>query len=95
MQPHAHRQQQQEQAQPRGQSLSANGHHESGDALRKQGDFEGAVRQYTAALTVDPAHFHSLFNRAFSLDKVCAGCLGSAGFAELVLTRLTSCQISP
>jgi tetratricopeptide (TPR) repeat protein len=62
---------QQQQQQQAGQ-LTAEEHHASGYALRKQGDFEGAVRAYSAALALQPAHFKCLFNRAFSLDKV--GC---------------------
>lgn len=60
---------QQQQQQQAGQ-LTAEEHHALGYALRKRGDFEGAVRAYSAALALQPAHFKCLFNRAFSLDKV-------------------------
>lgn len=50
--------------------LTADEHHARGYSLRKRGDFAGAVREYTAALAQCPRHFKSLFNRAFSLDKV-------------------------
>lgn len=67
-------QQQQEEEQGQGQAqgaqLTADDHHARGYALRKRGDFAGAVREYGAALTLDPAHFRARFNRAFSLDKV-------------------------
>lgn len=49
---------------------TADTHYARGYALRKRGDFAGAVQEYTAALAQDPSHFKSLFNRAFSLDKV-------------------------
>jgi tetratricopeptide (TPR) repeat protein len=52
------------------QQLTADDYHARGYALRKQGDFAGAVREYSRALALDPGHFKCLFNRAFSLDKV-------------------------
>jgi len=65
-------QQAQQQAAQQGQQgqLTADDHHARGYALRKRGDFAGAVREYSAALALDPTHFKCLFNRAFSLDKV-------------------------
>lgn len=57
--------------------LTADDYHARGYALRKRGDFAGAVREYSAALALDPAHFKCLFNRAFSLDKVGGLLLGS------------------
>jgi hypothetical protein len=48
----------------------ADEHHARGYALRKQGDFAGAVVEYSRALEHDPCHFKALFNRAFSYDKV-------------------------
>ena len=57
--------------------LSADDYHARGYALRKRGDFAGAVREYSAALALDPSHFKCLFNRAFSLDKVGACRLGA------------------
>ena len=56
------------------QQLAADDYHARGYALRKQGDFAGAVREYSRALALDPGHFKCLFNRAFSLDKVVAAC---------------------
>ena len=32
---------------------------------RAQGDLQGAIREYTKALAVDPKHFKSMFNRGF------------------------------
>eukprot|EP00887_Chlorella_sp_A99_P002068 scaffold21.g2068.t1 len=51
---------------------AADEHHARGYALRKVGDFTGAVGEYTAALAHDPCHFRALFNRAFSHDKLWA-----------------------
>ena len=39
-------------------------------SLRKAGDYEGAVREYTLALAADAQHFKAHFNRAFSNDKL-------------------------
>lgn len=58
------------QQQQQQQHMSADEYHARGYALRKQGDFAGAVREYSRALALDPGHFKCLFNRAFSLDKV-------------------------
>ena len=44
--------------------------HAQGYALRKRGDFLGAVAAYSAALKLQPHHFKALFNRAYSHDKV-------------------------
>ena len=49
----------------------AEAHHGAGYAMRKGGDFRGAVEEYTAALALAPGHFKALFNRGFSHDKVC------------------------
>jgi tetratricopeptide (TPR) repeat protein len=38
--------------------------------LRKAGDYEGAVREYSLALAADAHHFKAHFNRAFSNDKL-------------------------
>ena len=38
--------------------------------LRKAGDYEGAVREYSLALAADANHFKAHFNRAFSNDKL-------------------------
>lgn len=66
--------------------LTADDYHARGYALRKRGDFAGAVREYSAALALDPAHFKCLFNRAFSLDKV--------GGAAWVLPGCRACTVS-
>lgn len=68
------------------QQLTADEHHARGYALRKRGDFAAAVREYTAALAQDPSHFKSLFNRAFSLDKV-GGHAGGRGKGARQLTE--------
>ncbi len=39
-------------------------------SLRKAGDYEGAVREYSLALAADAHHFKAHFNRAFSNDKL-------------------------
>ena len=59
----------------------ADEHHARGYALRKRGDFSGAVAEYSRALELEPRHFKALFNRAFSYDKVRFVCLarGRAG----------------
>ena len=38
--------------------------------LRKKGNFQGAIEEYSKALKFYPAHFKSLFNRGFAYDKV-------------------------
>lgn len=58
------------QPQPQQEPASADDHHARGYALRKAGDFAGAVREYSAALALNPTHFKALFNRAFSRDKL-------------------------
>ena len=45
-------------------------HHARGLAFRKLGQYSAAVQEYTRALTLDPSHFKSFFNRGFSYDKV-------------------------
>jgi Flp pilus assembly protein TadD len=49
---------------------TADEHHARGYALRKAGEFRGAIEEYSAALRLDPRHFKALFNRGFSHDKV-------------------------
>lgn len=49
---------------------SADEYHARGYALRKQGNFTGAIQAYTQALEQEPSHFKAVFNRAFSYDKV-------------------------
>jgi Flp pilus assembly protein TadD len=44
-------------------------HNAAGYALRKSGDFAGAVREYSAALALAPRHFKAVFNRGFCYDK--------------------------
>jgi hypothetical protein len=50
--------------------LAADAHHARGFALRKQGDFRGAIMEYSHAIDLVSTHFKALFNRAFSHDKV-------------------------
>lgn len=45
-------------------------YHARGYAARKQGNFAGAVEEYSRALGLTPSHFKALFNRGFSYDKV-------------------------
>lgn len=45
-------------------------YHARGYAARKQGNFAGAVEEYSRALSLTPSHFKALFNRGFSYDKV-------------------------
>lgn len=45
-------------------------YHARGYAARKQGNFAGAVEEYSRALSLTPNHFKALFNRGFSYDKV-------------------------
>jgi len=54
---------------PAAAAAAADAAHARGYALRKRGDFLGAVAAYTAALELQPEHFKALFNRAFSYDK--------------------------
>jgi tetratricopeptide (TPR) repeat protein len=49
-------------------------YHARGYAARKQGNFAGAVEEYSRALSLTPSHFKALFNRGFSYDKVCLAC---------------------
>ncbi len=60
-------------------NLTADECHACGYALRKAGDFRGAIAHYTAALRLEPRHFKALFNRGFSQDKAsehpCSPCL--------------------
>ena len=44
--------------------------HSRGYQLRKQGDFSGAITEYSKALQYNPAHFKALFNRGFAKDKL-------------------------
>lgn len=48
----------------------ADEHHVAGYKLRREGNFEGAVAEYTAAIKLVPTHFKALFNRGFALDKL-------------------------
>jgi hypothetical protein len=63
-------------ADPAKRSKLADYYHARGYAARKQGNFKGAVEEYTRALALSPTHFKALFNRGFSYDKVqtAAGC---------------------
>jgi tetratricopeptide (TPR) repeat protein len=45
-------------------------HHGDGYKLRREGDFEGAIIEYTKALEADGRHFKALFNRGFAYDKL-------------------------
>ena len=44
--------------------------HARGFACRRRGDFNGAIREYTAAIAADPRHFKAYFNRGFAQDKL-------------------------
>jgi hypothetical protein len=57
-------------ADPAKRSKLADYYHARGYAARKQGNFKGAVEEYTRALALSPTHFKALFNRGFSYDKV-------------------------
>ncbi len=48
----------------------ADKHHAKGYALRKQGNFAEAIEEYSEAIRLHSRHLKSLFNRAFSYDKV-------------------------
>ena len=45
-------------------------HNQQGFLCRKNDDLRGAIKQYTVALQLDPAHFKALFNRGFCFDKL-------------------------
>lgn len=45
-------------------------HHARGFALRRKGDFHGAIAEYARALEADPGHFKAFFNRGFAHDKL-------------------------
>ena len=45
-------------------------HHSRGYALRKEGNFSGAVEEYSKAIAIDPGYFKAFFNRGFALDKL-------------------------
>lgn len=55
---------------PQKRGKLADYYHARGYAARKQGNFRGAVEEYTRALSLSPTHFKALFNRGFSFDKV-------------------------
>jgi tetratricopeptide (TPR) repeat protein len=57
-------------ADPAKRSKLADYYHARGYAARKQGNFKGAVEEYSRALALSPTHFKALFNRGFSYDKV-------------------------
>jgi tetratricopeptide (TPR) repeat protein len=44
-------------------SPEADVHHARGFALRRKGDFAGAIAEYTRAIALDPGHFKAYFNR--------------------------------
>ena len=44
--------------------------HAKGFALRKQGDYKGAILLYTKAIEADPLNFKAYFNRGFAYDKL-------------------------
>jgi tetratricopeptide (TPR) repeat protein len=44
--------------------------HADGYKLRREGDFEGAIFEYSRALDADNKHFKALFNRGFAYDKL-------------------------
>lgn len=58
-------------ADPQRRAKLADYYHARGYAARKQGDFKGAIGEYSRALSLSPTHFKALFNRGFSFDKVC------------------------
>lgn len=61
-------------ADPQKRAKLADYYHARGYAARKQGNFKGAVDEYTRALSLSPTHFKALFNRGFSFDKVIDSC---------------------
>ena len=48
----------------------AEARHAEGFRLRREGDFKGAVDQYSRAIAAHPLHFKALFNRGFAFDKL-------------------------
>ena len=58
-------------------------HHSDGYKLRREGDFEGALIEYTKAIQADNRHFKALFNRGFALDKL--------GKSLSIICLLSSC----
>jgi hypothetical protein len=46
-----------------GAGAEADAHHSRGFALRRKGDFAGAIAEYTKAIEMDPNHFKAYFNR--------------------------------
>lgn len=51
-------------------TAEADAHHARGFALRRKGDFVGAIAQYSRAISLDPNHFKAYFNRGFAYDKL-------------------------
>jgi tetratricopeptide (TPR) repeat protein len=51
-------------------AAQADKHHATAYELRKQGNYSGAIEEYTQALSFDSRHFKSLFNRGFAYDKL-------------------------
>jgi tetratricopeptide (TPR) repeat protein len=50
--------------------VKADEFHAKGFDLRKQGDYKGAIEEYSQALSLNPNHFKALFNRGFAFDKI-------------------------
>lgn len=68
----------------RSASADADAHHARGFALRRRGDFAGAIAEYSRAISADPRHFKALFNRGFAHDKLRdfpAAITGACGWA--------------
>ena len=54
----------------------ADEYHAKGFALRKAGNFLGAIEEYTNALELNPKHFKALFNRGKIERRDCQLCQG-------------------
>ena len=52
------------------QAQTADTYHSMGYQLRREGDYQGAIKYYTMALEFVPNHFKALFNRGFAYDKI-------------------------
>jgi tetratricopeptide (TPR) repeat protein len=54
-------------------AAEADNHHAKGFALRRKGDFAGAIAEYTKAIELDPQHFKAYFNRCVACARATFG----------------------